>query len=427
MNIKSTFIWTSFHTIIKILSGIIMNKLIAIYLGPPGLAIIGQFQNFVGIVSRIASGSIQTGIVKYTAEHKEDKEYLSTLLRNSLLIVLSLSVASALFLIVFADILVLNVMLSSKYAYIVYFLAFSIVFNSLNIYVLAILKGLGEVKLFTIVNIVISVVTLLMVSMLTILYGLDGALLAIVATQSLVFLITYILIYKKFGNYFFELKGVFINIDSTILKKMFNFALTTFSVGVVSSAMMIIVRNNIVTSHGVFDAGIWEAGWRMMLYFNMILMAPFSVYYFPKFSASKKYVEIKELLLESVKFIMPLIILAIIVFSFIKNEIIVLLFSDEFISLVPIVMFMLVAESIRIFGLVIGNAFMAKAMNKNVVLTELLFALMFVLLSYIFMNTYGLVGISFSYIISSIIFFTFYILQFYYYSESFDVVVNSKI
>ena len=209
MTIKSTFIWTSVHTIIKILSGIIMNKIIAVYLGPAGLAMIGQFQNFVGIVSGVANASIQTGIVKYTAQYKNDTEYLNKLMKNSLIIILFLSFIVSLFLILFANYLSVQIMFSDKYTNIIYFLAFSMVFYSLNLYILSILNGLGELKLFTGINILISIFSLLLVSILTILYKLDGALLAIILVQSFIFIFAYILVYRKFGNKFFDFKNIY--------------------------------------------------------------------------------------------------------------------------------------------------------------------------------------------------------------------------
>ena len=69
MTIKSTFFLTTLHTVVKVLSGVVLNKFIAVYAGPSGLAILAQFQNFSGIVTGFSNGSIQTGVVKKTAEN----------------------------------------------------------------------------------------------------------------------------------------------------------------------------------------------------------------------------------------------------------------------------------------------------------------------------------------------------------------------
>ncbi|MFT4803772.1 MAG: O-antigen/teichoic acid export membrane protein, partial [Psychroserpens sp.] len=47
--LKATFIWTAAQVLIKVVCGIIMNKVVAVTLGPSGLALIGQFQNFYSL------------------------------------------------------------------------------------------------------------------------------------------------------------------------------------------------------------------------------------------------------------------------------------------------------------------------------------------------------------------------------------------
>lgn len=46
MNLLKTSFLSSIATVIKILTGFIVNKVLAIYVGPAGIAQIGQLQNF---------------------------------------------------------------------------------------------------------------------------------------------------------------------------------------------------------------------------------------------------------------------------------------------------------------------------------------------------------------------------------------------
>lgn len=72
MNLIKTSILTSISTIIKILSSFVTAKVVATQIGPSGMAILGQFNNFVGIVSSIAC-SINTGVIKYVAEFYDNE------------------------------------------------------------------------------------------------------------------------------------------------------------------------------------------------------------------------------------------------------------------------------------------------------------------------------------------------------------------
>jgi polysaccharide transporter, PST family len=411
MNIKSTFIWTSIHTVIKILSGIIMNKVIAVYLGPSGLAMIGQFQNFVSLIASIANGSIQTGIVKYTAEYKENKEYLTRILKNSFIVTLSLSFLSSIVLVVFAKYFSIEIMFSDEYTNIIYFLGFSIVFYSLNLYLLSILNGLGKIKLFTIINIIISLFSLIIMSILTIQYKLKGALVAIILVQSLVFFISYILIYKRFGNRFF-FSDIFNGVDKVIIVRLFKFSIATFSSGAIVSLMMISLRHMLSKEISIESAGLWEAAWRMMLYFNMFFTLPFSIYYLPKFSSSHKIEEIKSYLFESYRFILPLALLAGLLLFFLRHEIIILLFSLKFIKIESLIIYLLCGEILKILAFTLSNVFTAKAKIFTTILIQLVFASLLIFSSYVTIPKFGIIGMGYSYLIASIVFFTIYIYAF---------------
>lgn len=412
MNIKSTFLLTNIHTIIKILSGIIMNKVIAVYLGPSGLAMIGQFQNFVGIISGLANASIQTGIVKYTGEEKDNIEYLNKLMKNSLFISLLFSFIVSLFVFLFADYLSLKVMFSEGYANIFYFLSFSIVFYSLNLYVLSILNGLSEIKLFTIINIVISITTLFLSTFLTIFYKLNGALISIILVQSLVFCISYFLIYRKFGNDFFYFKNFTKNIDKKIIIKLFKFSIVSFSTGAIVSIMMITLRYIIEDLMSLSAAGIWEGAWRIMIYFNMLFILPFSIHYLPKFAAIKDKSIIIEHLISAFKFLIPISLLLAIFIYYFKNLIIKLLFSTEFIQIEEIIGYILLAEILRILAISLSNVFMSKAKVFVIIFMEFLFAFLMVLLSYFFIKSFGILGLGYAYLISSGIFLCIYVYKF---------------
>ena len=58
MNFLKTSLLSGISTIVKMLSSLVVNKIIAIYIGPSGIALIGQFQNFMGIITTIGNGRL---------------------------------------------------------------------------------------------------------------------------------------------------------------------------------------------------------------------------------------------------------------------------------------------------------------------------------------------------------------------------------
>ncbi|TNE74743.1 hypothetical protein EP331_00725, partial [bacterium] len=84
-----TSVWTGIGTIIAQLSGIVVAKIVAVTIGPSGVAYISQFQNFIGITTNVATGGIQQGVVKYVAEFNDDIEEKAKVLSTSIIVTIS--------------------------------------------------------------------------------------------------------------------------------------------------------------------------------------------------------------------------------------------------------------------------------------------------------------------------------------------------
>ena len=102
MTLIKTSILSFIATAVKFLAGLVINKAVAVYIGPSGLALVGQFQNFTQLVMTAAQGAINSGVPKYTAEYGKDSEktpalfstarkvsFLSSLVVGALIVVFS--------------------------------------------------------------------------------------------------------------------------------------------------------------------------------------------------------------------------------------------------------------------------------------------------------------------------------------------------
>ncbi|EFA5100662.1 O-antigen flippase, partial [Escherichia coli] len=56
MNLIRTSLLSVISTFFRLLSALVINKAIATFIGPTGLALIGQFQNFTQIALVLAQG-----------------------------------------------------------------------------------------------------------------------------------------------------------------------------------------------------------------------------------------------------------------------------------------------------------------------------------------------------------------------------------
>jgi PST family polysaccharide transporter len=79
------------NTLLKVLSlnsisvavsfvlGVFSSKIIAVFLGTSGMALMGSFRNFALLVKSIATLGISNSIVKLFVENKDDKQEISVI------------------------------------------------------------------------------------------------------------------------------------------------------------------------------------------------------------------------------------------------------------------------------------------------------------------------------------------------------------
>ena len=260
MNLVKTSILSAIATIIRMITGFIITKVIAVYVGPSGLAMIGQLQNFVNLVMLGAGNFLKTAITKYTAEYNGNEIKTNELWSASMRVVLGLNVITFIALFFFSERISNLILHSSEYDFVLKILSFSLPFFILNTIFLSILNGQKKIKQYTIINILLSIVSLLLVSFLSYFYGLKGALVAYVINQSVVFFITLIYLRKepwlKVNNFLHSA-----NKDSYI--KLYRFALITFTSILASNITIMFIRNHLINELSVQDAGYWQGIWAL--------------------------------------------------------------------------------------------------------------------------------------------------------------------
>ena len=213
------------------LSALVVNKAIAVYIGPSGLALIGQFQNFSQLVMTVAKGGINNGVTKYTAEYDKDNQRLSILFSTAGKISLYSSLIVGFAIVLLSKYASIHFLKNADYTYIFVIFGLTIVLFVINNLLLSIINGLKEIKTWIIINIIQSIYSLIFTSVLIFFLGLDGALIALVTNQSVILLVVLWIIRKHSIITYENFKDGF---DVTEAKK-----LARFSAMAITSALTI--------------------------------------------------------------------------------------------------------------------------------------------------------------------------------------------
>lgn len=188
MTLLKTSFLNGIAVVIKMLTLLGINKMLAIYVGPSGYAALGQFQNAVQMVTTFSTGAISTGVTKYTAEYQDDEGAQHRVWRTAGTIACVGSVLTSILIILFSKPLAVWCFNDESLYSVFIWCAATLIFFSFNTLLLAILNGKKEINRYILANIGGSVLSLLVIIVMVTQFGLYGALISLVLYQSIAFL-----------------------------------------------------------------------------------------------------------------------------------------------------------------------------------------------------------------------------------------------
>jgi len=396
-----TSLLNAIAVVIKMLTLLGINKILAVYVGPAGYAAIGQFQNAMQMITTFASGAINTGVTKYTAEYHEDEEKQRTVWRTAGTISLVGSLFTACLVILFRKPLATWFLKDEAYSGVFVWFAVTLVLFVFNTLLLAILNGKKEIPRYVVANIAGSFFALVVTSIMVIKFGLYGALVALAVYQSLTFFVTLLLSYKtKWFRFAYFLGGI----DKQAAKNLAKYTAMALTSAVCVPLSHILIRNHLGETFGWESVGYWEAMWRLSAAYLMLVTTTLSVYYLPKLSELREPKEIRKEILQGYKIILPVAAFCSLVIYLARDLMISLLFTPEFAAMEVLFAWQLVGDTLKIGSWIIAYLMLSKAMTKLFIVSEVFFAILFWILTTSFTSYFGLIGVSIAHFVNYLLY-----------------------
>ncbi|KGE68477.1 MULTISPECIES: O-antigen translocase [Pseudomonas] len=381
MTLIRTSLLNAIAVFIKMLTLLGINKVLAIYVGPSGYAALGQFQNAVQMITTFASGAVNTGVTKYTAEYKDDVAAQHRVWRTAGTIALSGSLFFSVLIVIFNETLAIWFLKDVGFGGVFVWFGTTLVLFTLNTLMLAILNGKKEIGKYVIANIAGSLFSLLVTALMSMSYGLYGALVALAVYQSLSCFITFFLCLK---SPWFKLSYMIGTLDKKTAINLSKFTVMALSSALCVPISHILVRNHLGETFGWQSAGYWEAMWRLSSAYLMLVTTTLSVYYLPKLSELKESKDIKNEILQGYKVIFPVAIACGLIMYFLRDFIISVLFTSDFLPMRDLFGWQMLGDVLKIASWILGYVLAARAYWKIFVFSELFFALLFYVLVVVF-------------------------------------------
>jgi O-antigen/teichoic acid export membrane protein len=392
-------------TLARMVSGVVIAKIIAIYAGPSGLVMIGQVQSLVAVMNGLVTAPGGNGLVRYTAEHHpKGLEACSPWWSASLKWGLSLLLPFFLLFGIFSDNIAQWLFDSSKYSWIVFLILCGLPSSMGSAFVLSTLNGLGYYRrLIGLGFFSVALSTTIMLLLLSA-NGIEGAILATSVSAGIT---GAIVIFANWREPWCTLKYWWVDSDYSHLKGVGGYVLMAITTAITMPLTLMAIRKILIEALGWEQAGYWQAVYKISEAYLSVITISLSIYFLPRLSSLSGYQLIKREIEDVAKLIMPVVVAMALSVYFFRDFVIELLFTRAFDPAKELFAVQLTGDVVKILSWFYAYPMISTGSVKWFTATEIFFSISLVLLTYYFVDSLGLKGAVLAYLFNYCIYFVF--------------------
>ncbi|MNQ30106.1 Lipid III flippase [compost metagenome] len=388
--------------LVKAVAGLIVIKLLAWKLGPDGFGLLGQLMTLVAITGMFAGGGITNGLIKVLAESpvasKEGKAWFATAFTLTTVI----SAIVALLLMLFSTALSNRLMQGGFTALFVGLGLVQAIVGYASL-VQAEASSRGESVFYAKVNILGTVLGTLVLALAVNSFGFDGAAYSVMLMPALTAIVTLLFMASGRRELFHFSRFL---VDRVRMRHLLSFSVLALVGSTSVPVAQILMRDGMAQRFGWEQVGLWQGVIKLsdvyMQFVGVVLMN----YVLPRYaSAANLNLVIKEFKI-SLLWLLSALMLGFIALYSLKNIVVKLVFSDEFLPMTDYFLPQMVGDIFRTIASAISLIFMARGAVRVSIIFEFaqgifIFSVFLMLLStfgsmapvYAHVITYGLLSI----------------------------------
>lgn len=383
-------------TLVSLVVTIIKRKLMAIYLGPSGLGIYAQVNNYFNVVTVIASFGLSQGITTFIARNDNaSKSEVNNILQPAMSISLFLSLIIIIITISCSKTISALVLNNSSIYYLLIVAALAIPFQIFGQSLLSYLQAIKKIAKISLSSIVISVLGLIATIPLVVIFSTFGAVLSILILSIVTFII-----YIYFCREKLELKAFFGIFNFLKMRKYFyfdkliNFGSLRFVQTVITWLTFFIMRTIIIKKLGMANNGIYEAVYTFSLLYLPFMSNILWSYSYPEYCQAKDDINLSKAVNKFLRLSMtvtfPVIVILLLARPILVEKII---FTGQFGSAINLIPLRLAVDLLTIITWSFSVALLAKERLGAIIKFELIKDILFLAAIMSVTSSFGLIGI----------------------------------
>jgi len=388
---------------IKLITGVIKNKVIAIILGAEGLGIVSMSFYAINTLIPLSILGSELSVIKYTAESKTNEEAHRVLLAGIFFVVFN-SFVLIISLLIFKQVLSLWIFRDKNYLYAIFWIALAFPFYSLSEIIVHYLKGRKFITQFAIATSIAAILSLCISVPLIYYLGIKGCFLQILTTGLISFVVLAAPIFKE--------KGIFINIKNVLgFLRLFKSLIKTgfllyFIPRIFYIFTLFLVKIMIIKNFGFKSNGIYESITFLSVVIFSFLSDTLMGYFLPvicnNIDVDKKNNELNEVIRFIILISVPIIVITGI---YIGRFLLKILFSNQFLLAFEFLPFRFIGDYFYLINSALTFIFMAQSNYKVVLMVSIIYNGLILSLSFLLPIYVGFKGYFMAYLLAAFLIF----------------------
>lgn len=368
MSLVKASLWTASSIAVKILSGLLIIKLLAVSFGPQGLGLASNYRQLITVLGVMAGAGIFNGVTRYIAEYQDQPQTLKQLTGTATAFVSTASLVIALVLLLAARPISQALFASDDYQWVIRVLAFVQIGIGWANLLQAQLKGFRDARgnaLVVIIGCLVGVPGYLLCWWLG---GYSGALIGLATVPALLLLPALPLLLNRTSLQLSMFRPAW---DWTLAKALSRYTMMTLITACCLPLAWIIMRHQLATVTGWQQVGLWLAMTSISDAYLQFITATFSVWLLPTLAKLKDKTAIAQEIVRALRFVLPAVAVISLVLWLLRDAIILLLFSEQFRDTRGLFSWQLIGDLCKVGAYVFGYLVIARGSLRYYFLTEI--------------------------------------------------------
>ncbi|KPN77493.1 WzxB protein [Shewanella sp. Sh95] len=394
---------TGLLTLLRMAMGFVIAKVIAIYTGPTGLAILGQVQSLVSSLNGIINAPAGSGVVRFTAEHKEQGfDACTPWWRAALQWILIISAIAIPLGFILAKPIANSLFKDANLDWVVMVIVCVLPFAAIGTLCNSVINGQQLYRRYVGLGMLSALISGSVMLVMIVLHNIEGALLAASVQSALIGLV---MLFANIRQPWFKLRYWWGAVEPKARKQISGYMLMAITSALTVPISLIFVRSILIDQVGWDAAGQWQAVYKISeVYLGVITMALGS-YYLPRLASLTSVDAIVSEVNKTVRVILPIVAAMALCVYLLRDVAISLLFTEEFRSARELFAIQLTGDVIKIASWLYAYPMLSRGATKWFVSSEIFFSISLIVLTYVLVKQYGVVGVTIAYAINYMLYF----------------------